>query len=95
VTVKVDISERARADIARLVDFLATRDRRAAVRAVGIIDRALGSLAEFPNRGAPGPRTTYREIQARFGRGAYIIRYQVRPEGVLVTRLFHSNERRS
>lgn len=80
MTVPVDLSEAARADIARLVDFLATRDRRAAVRAVGVIDAALKSLAELPNRGAPGPRANYREIQARFGRGAYVIRYQVRPE---------------
>jgi plasmid stabilization system protein ParE len=61
---------------------------------VAVIERTLASLAESPNRGAPGPRTSYREIQARFGRGAYIVRYQVRPEGVLVARLFHSNERR-
>jgi plasmid stabilization system protein ParE len=94
VTLPVNLTEAARADIARLVDFLAARNRRAAIRAVGVIDAALASLADFPNRGAPGPRTSYREIQVRFGRGAYIVRYQVRPEGVLVTRLFHSNERR-
>jgi plasmid stabilization system protein ParE len=94
VTLPVNLSEAARVDIARLVDFLATRDRRAAVRAVGVIAKALDSLAEFPDRGAPGSETGYREIQARFGRGAYIIRYQVRPESVFVTRLFHSNERR-
>ena len=94
MTLPVNLSEAARTDIARLVDFLAIRNRRAAIRAVGVIEAALASLSEFPNRGAPGPKASYREIQARFGRGAYVIRYQVRPEGVFVTRLFHSNERR-
>jgi plasmid stabilization system protein ParE len=92
--VKVELSEAARADVARLVNFLATRNRRAAIRAFDLIATSLASLDHFPNRGAPGPRGNYREIQARFGRGAYIIRYQVRPDMVFVTRLFHSNERR-
>jgi plasmid stabilization system protein ParE len=94
VTLPVNLSEAARADIARLVNFLAPLNRRAAIRAVGVIETALASLAEFPNRGAPGPKVGYREIQVRFGRGAYVIRYQVRPESVFVARLFHSNERR-
>jgi len=77
-----------------LVDFLAPLNRRAAIRAVGVIEGALASLADFPERGALGAKASYREIQVRFGRGAYVVRYQVRPEGVLVTRLFHSNGRR-
>lgn len=94
MTLPVILSDAARDDIARLVDFLATRNRRAAIRAVDLIEGMLESLADFPNRGAPGAWASYREIQVRFGRGAFIVRYQVRPEGVFVTRLFHSNERR-
>jgi plasmid stabilization system protein ParE len=94
VSVPVELADRAREDISRLVDFLALRDRKAAIRSVDIIEAATASLAGLPNRGAPHPRSNLREIQVRFGRGAYIIRYQVRREGVLIIRLFHSNERR-
>ncbi len=54
VIYSVILSETAREDIARLVDFLAVRGRKS---------------------------------------GRYLVRYQVRAESVLVTRVLHSNER--
>jgi plasmid stabilization system protein ParE len=54
---------------------------------------AIQSLADFPERGRAGPESM-RELVVPFGRDGYVLRYRLGPELILVTRIFHTRERR-
>ena len=90
----VRLSDRAARDFERLPAFLSPRSARASERARQTLLQAIRSLSEFPNRGRPGAGVTWRELVVDFGRDAYILRYRVRQDEVLVTRIRHSRERR-
>jgi plasmid stabilization system protein ParE len=94
LTVNVRLSDRAARDLERLPAFLAPKSGRAAEQARLTILQAIRSLSEFPNRGRPGGGATWRELAVDFGRDAYFLRYRVRGDEVLVTRIKHSRERR-
>jgi len=80
-------------DLARLADFLAGRNPKAALRAGDALENAARSLSDLADRGRHGPGGL-RELVVRFGKNAYILVYKVEPERVLIARIFHSLEDR-
>ena len=78
-----------------MASFLGERDADAAARMQGVLEQALVSIAEFPERTPlvnEGRRL--RELRVRFGRYGYAIQYRVDEEAVLVAHIFHVREAR-
>ncbi|WP_165190506.1 type II toxin-antitoxin system RelE/ParE family toxin [Caulobacter soli] len=89
---RIIVAPRALDDIERLVQWLLDVDaEQAAARAKHTIEAAIDSLEEFPERGASRGRGM-RELFAPFGNGAYVLRYRVGPNSVLIARIRHSRE---
>lgn len=89
----VELSDEALRDVGRLREWLGGKDSNAAVRAGRVLAEAFRSLRRFPNRGRP-LGVGLRERPVRFGRYGYVIRYEVREDRVIVTRVFHALEDR-
>lgn len=87
------ISPTASNDVDRLEAWLLDKNPTAAVRVGEVLEAAIASLDELPDRGRPLKGTT-RELNAKFGRGTYVIRYVVTGDQVVVTRIFHGLEDR-
>jgi plasmid stabilization system protein ParE len=86
---------KALADLERLHQFLYTKDEAAARRAAASIAKATKSLATTPKLGRPlVDGTARRELAVRFAAGAYVIRYILDENVVLVVRVWHSREHR-
>lgn len=82
-------------DIRRLYEFLLQRDRRAAGRAARAIRAGATRLGDAPEIGRPlADGTGRRELQIPFGAGAYVLRYRIQDETVVVIRVWHSREAR-
>jgi plasmid stabilization system protein ParE len=92
VTFKVAVTRAASEDINRLESQLKAVNPRAAIQAGQVLNDAIASLDTFPNRGRKLSDDA-RELVVRFGAAAYLIRYVVREDTVLVTRILHSRER--
>jgi plasmid stabilization system protein ParE len=93
VTFRVIISTEAAKDVDRLEAWLLDKNPSAAVRVGVVMEEALASLEQMPERGR-ALTTTMRELNAPFGHGVYVIRYRVMDQQVIVTRIFHGRERR-
>ena len=93
MTYTIIISPRADRDFDRLETWLVERDPKAATRLGALLEKAIGGLAASPLRGRSiGPAT--REINIPFGHSAYIIRYRVKGQRVIITRIWHGLEQR-
>jgi plasmid stabilization system protein ParE len=90
---EVRISPAAQRDFARLVDFLAPKNPRAARRAAEAILAGLASLKTQSERGRPASGD-HRELVVRFGRDGYVVQYRVDAEVVVIASIFHQRERR-
>lgn len=85
----------ADADVQRLFDFLLELDPKAAEKAMRAIRDASQSLFDHPRAGRPmEDETGRREWFVPFGAGAYVLRYMVLDEDVVVIRVWHSREKR-
>ncbi len=81
-------------DLERLHAFLREHSPDAARRAARAILEAADHLADNPEIGRP-MEDERREWYARFGVGAYVLRYRIDPEGCpVVVRVWHSKEGR-
>jgi plasmid stabilization system protein ParE len=80
--------------LAWVVDYLAVRSPSAALRAYDTLTTAIKSLDEFSERGRPGPEPALRELIVPFGSGAYVVRYRVDRNDVVVARIYHGREDR-
>jgi plasmid stabilization system protein ParE len=89
----VKVSGPALRDLQRLRDWLETRNRSAADRAIRAIVLGIASLEELAERGRP-ITVRVRELKVDFGRYGYVIRYRVQNDDVIITRVFHGRERR-
>ena len=89
----VELSDEALNDVGRLRAWLGGTDSGAARRAGRVLADAFRSLRRYPNRGQP-LGAGLRERLVRFGRYGYIIRYEVREDRAIVTRVFHALEDR-
>ena len=90
---RVEISTTARSDIRYLRRWLAARAPGASKRATELILAAANSLGDFPERGRPALEGM-RELTVPFGSAGYILQYLVDGDRVIVSRVFHSLERR-
>jgi len=84
----------AEADLERLATFLAAKSPLAAARVGEAIVSAIRSLATYPFLGRQVGNDGRRELIIPFGRSAYILRYLVEAEEVIVVRIFHGLEDR-
>jgi plasmid stabilization system protein ParE len=82
-------------DVARLHDFLAEKNERAARTAAERIAYAARQLEKFPDIGQPMDDGVRRQVFIHFGAGSYVVRYRRDQQGnVVVVRVWHSRERR-
>jgi plasmid stabilization system protein ParE len=86
----------ALADIERLYAFLKDKDIEAAARAANSILQGIDILEASPRVGRPMPdETGRRELFVAFGAGAYVLRYILETDDVvIIIRVWHSRENR-
>lgn len=89
----VEVTRSALKDAEPLDAWLTGDSPRAAARLGRLVERAISTLATHPLRGRQ-VEDNLREINVPFGRSAYIIRYDVVGQQVLVIRIWHSLEER-
>jgi len=91
--VKVQWTGKALSDLARLHDFLAPVNRKAAARAVQALTAAPARLVDQPRLGEKLEEFTPREVR-RILVGSYEMRYEITDETIVVLRLWHTREDR-
>jgi len=85
----------ARHDIHRLFDFLSEKDQHAALHMLQRVRTGATTLLEYPFAGKRMDQTTERrELFVPFGVGAYVLRYRLSAETIVVIRVWHSRELR-
>ncbi len=90
---KVQWTGKALSDLARLHDFLAPVNRKAAARAVQALTAAPARLVDQPRLGEKLEEFTPREVR-RILVGSYEMRYEITDETIVVLRLWHTREDR-
>jgi plasmid stabilization system protein ParE len=92
--VKIRWLPETRVDLDRIDSFWNSIDSSLGPRAAGVILGLAESLERFPDRGRISPvDPDTRELVGRFGDGAFILRYRVLGDDVLVVQVRHSKER--
>ena len=82
-------------DVKRLYDFLLDKDPAAAGRAARAIRVGADRLLDSPEVGRPlADGTGRRELVIPFGAGAYVLRYRIHDDTVVVIRVWHGREDR-
>jgi plasmid stabilization system protein ParE len=82
-------------DIERLHKFLYDKSPEAASQAAKLILHAATILKAHPLVGRPMPDATdRRELFAAYGAGAYVLRYKLTKNDVIIIRVWHSREQR-
>ncbi|NHZ63405.1 type II toxin-antitoxin system RelE/ParE family toxin [Massilia genomosp. 1] len=87
-------SPRALRDMQRVYRFLASKNPDAAKRAVRAIRQGVKVLGHQPHVGRPAQDMVeaYREWEIDFGDSGYVVRYQLRPDSVVILALRHQKE---
>ena len=82
-------------DIDRLYEFLLPKNPLAAQKAMLAIDEGIDMLTQHPLAGTPmREREGYRQLFVPFGRSAYVLRYRIEAENVIIVRVWHGREAR-
>ena len=82
-------------DLERLYEFLLEKNPSAAERVIQAIDGGARKLPAFPEIGrSMGDETGNRELLVPFGAGAYVLRYRIHEDTVIIIRVWHSREQR-
>ena len=82
-------------DLKRLHEFIEPHSPDAAKRAVDTLIAAVGTLAEYPEKGRPWDlEMDFRELPVKFGVRGYVIRYRHVGEEVIIVRVWHALENR-
>jgi plasmid stabilization system protein ParE len=82
-------------DIERLYEFLLEKDPNAAANAMELILAGSEQLLDMPKIGRPlDDDTGRRELFLPFGAGAYVLRYKLDGDVVVIIRVWHSREQR-
>jgi plasmid stabilization system protein ParE len=81
-------------DLARLRDFLGSKNAAAAARAAERILQAAATLRERPELGRVVEDEDWREFLVPAGRIAYVLRYRIDEDAVVIARVWHSREDR-
>ena len=94
--VKIIVTDAARAGMMRCRMFLREKSETAAARAQKAIREQIGSLALFPRKGRPYPRSpaNLRELGIRFGKSGYVAlyRYEEEENTVYIVGFKHARE---
>ncbi len=93
---RVEFLNSAYRDLERLHYFLESKNPDAADRASDVLFEAAASLENAPKKGRP-ISGNLRDYIVPFGNAAYIMRYRLdeRRQRILITRIWHSKERRT
>ncbi len=86
-------TSKARSDLARLYEFLATVNQQAAARTVQTLAAAPAKLLEHPRIGEKPEEFEPHEVR-RILVGHYEMRYEIRESTLYVLRLWHTREDR-
>jgi plasmid stabilization system protein ParE len=85
----------AQTDVRRLYDFPLGEAPSAAERAIRAIQLGAGKVLEFPRIGRPmEDETERRELFIPFGAGAYVLRYRIHADAIVIVRVWHSRQER-
>ncbi len=80
-------------DVARLRDFLKSKNPLAAQRAAKRILEGVMPLGDNPGAGTPvEDLLDYQDLKLTFGSGEYIVRYREETNRVVIIRVRHSKE---
>ena len=90
---KLEWTNKALSDLARLHDFLAPVNRRAAARAIQRLVTAPSKLLEHPRLGERLEEFSPREVR-RLLVDRYEIRYEISRDTIYVLRVWHTREDR-
>ena len=90
---KVTWTNKAVGDLARLHDFLAIMNRRAAARVLQSLTAVATRLLDQPRIGEKLERYEPREVR-RLLVGSYEIRYEVQAASIFILRVWHTREDR-
>lgn len=91
---RVELRPAARRDMLRFERFLNRHSPRAALRMFNLVTARILSLAEHPLK-APEREHGLRELYVKFGKSAYVIRYRVTDDAVIISRVWHGRQNRS
>lgn len=86
---RVELRPAARRDMLRFERSLNRHSPKAALRMFDLVANRILSLAEQPFKGVERPNGL-RELIIKFGKAAYVVRYRVSDDTVVVTRVWHS-----
>jgi len=81
-------------DLVRLREFLGNKNPGAAARAALRLREAAAVLRDRPELGRPVEDEEFRDLVAPFGGGAYVLRYRIDEDAVVVVRVWHNKEER-
>ena len=85
----------AKDDIQRLYDFLVAKNPRAAGNAIRLIQSGAKGLSENPEIGRPmNDDTRRRKLHLPLGASAYVLRYRIHEDTIVVIRVWHGKEQR-
>lgn len=85
----------AKSDIARLHEFLHEKSPDAAQRMVNTLLQGADQLLSFPEMGTPmNDELRRRELFLPFGAGAYVLRYKINRDDIIIVHVWHSRKLR-
>ena len=83
-------------DIERLFEFLVAKNPSAAGLAMKTLVEGANGLLLYPESGTPlQDDSGRRELYLPFGAGAYVLRYRLHYETIVIIRVWHSRESRN
>lgn len=90
---RIAFSKAAEADLDRLEAFIASESPARAAQAIVRLHKGVMPLADFPELGVKVSKHA-RQLFIRYGKGGYVVRYQILPDLILITRIWHGKESR-
>lgn len=86
---RVELRPAAQRDMLRFERSLNRHSPKAALRMFNLVTGRILSLADQSFKGVER-HNGFRELIIKFGKSAYVIRYRVTDDAVIVTRIWHS-----
>jgi plasmid stabilization system protein ParE len=90
---RVELRHAARRDMLRFERSLKRHSPQAALRMFNLVTARVLSLGGEPFKGVER-QTNMRELFVKFGKSAFVIRYRVTDDAVIVTRIWHGRQNR-
>lgn len=90
---RVELRPAARRDMLRFERSLNRHSPRAALRMFDLLTGRILSLGATPFKGVER-QAAFRELYVKFGKSAYVVRYQVTDEAVVISRIWHGRQDR-